>query len=600
MPPYLPKILPLVQRYAGVGVLLLSLFGCSPSAPSIMERPVDLWVMRSVLDQKPRVVTLALYEDRYAAYDTENCRPFKIWRGGVHWVGAAFNNVKTIQPTSWGHPYFVQDDSLTTWEVATADGKQPVEPQFRGYRLENNRLTFQYEFSLPGNHTATVYEWPEWVGEHGFQQEFILEEMPENVQLLYRGQTLKTGRPTKLVEHFTAAEPPASPALHLVAHGSRYWLDRSGCNTCHEENEKTVGPAYREIAGKYEANAQTVSTLVRKVKEGGSGNWGEVPMNPHPDLADADIAQMIKYILSLKPKESNGSDTRQKTSADGEAQENSPGFGAPLVGLHPGLKVQTIRPAGFRPRVGGLDFLPDGTLLVTTWDSIGAVYALSGVVSGDTSQITVRRMAAGLAEPLGIKVVGEEVYVLQKQELTQLIDWDKDGVADEYRTVCNSFGATPDFHEYSYGLVFHEGYFYATLGLAMRMMSHEVQHPDRGTVIRIGQDGSFSKIAVGLRQPNGIGLTPDNKLVITENQGRWVPANKVIVVEEGAFYGCRKESGGAFADKEETPPTVWLPQDEIGNSPSQPVSVSTGIYRGQLLHGEVTHGGIKAGLPGRS
>lgn len=59
---------------------------------------------------------------------------------------------------------------------------------------------------------------------------------------------------------------------------------------------------------------------------------------------------------------------------------------------------------------------------------------------------------AGLAEPLGIKVVDEDIYVMQKNELTQLVDNDGDGITDEYRSICNAFGVTADFHEYSYGL----------------------------------------------------------------------------------------------------------------------------------------------------
>src|SRR5690606_14327316 len=141
--------------------------------------------------------------------------------------------------------------------------------------------------------------------------------------------------------------------------------------------------------------------------------------------------------------------------------------------------LHTIRKAHFKPRVGGLAFLPNGRLLVTTWDTMGGVYLLDNVTSSDTSKITIKRIASGLAEPLGIEVVDGEIYVLQKHELTRLIDHDGDEVIDEYETVCNSWGATSDFHEFAFGLVYREGYFYATLSMAMRLMSHEQQHPDR-------------------------------------------------------------------------------------------------------------------------
>ena len=271
----------------------------------------------------------------------------------------------------------------------------------------------------------------------------------------------------------------------------------------------------------------------------------------------------------------------------------SPGFGAPLTGVHPSYELSTVRPDDFRPRVGAMDFLTDGRLLVTTWDSVGGVYILSGVESGDARQVTVKRIAAGLHEPLGIKVAEGDIFVLQKQELTQLINHDGDGITDEYRAVCNDFGATADFHEYSYGLEYRDGFFYATLGLAMRLMPRELQHPDRGSTIRIDRQGNWERVNYGLRQPNGIGTGVDGELFITENQGQWVPACKVIHVQTGDFHGCRFHTGDRYAGLNMTPPAVWLPQDEIGNSPTQPVLMRDGPYRGQMLHGEVTHGGIK-------
>ena len=73
----------------------------------------------------------------------------------------------------------------------------------------------------------------------------------------------------------------------------------SDCLACHAEGTKLVGPAYKEIAKKYKGNAGAVDMLVKKVKAGGSGNWGAIPMTPHPNLKDDDIKVMVEYILSL-------------------------------------------------------------------------------------------------------------------------------------------------------------------------------------------------------------------------------------------------------------------------------------------------------------
>lgn len=72
-----------------------------------------------------------------------------------------------------------------------------------------------------------------------------------------------------------------------------------------------------------------------------------------------------------------------------------------------------------------------------------------------------------------------------------------------------------------------------------------------------------------------------------------MPACKLIHVREGDFQGCLLESGDRFDGLTSVQPAVWLPRDEIGNSPSQPVLIPEGPYKGQMLHGEVTHGGLK-------
>jgi cytochrome c len=77
-------------------------------------------------------------------------------------------------------------------------------------------------------------------------------------------------------------------------------LKKSGCTACHANDKKLVGPAYKDVANKYRSDAKAAATLADKVKKGGSGAWGPVPMPPHPQLADADIKTMISYVLGLK------------------------------------------------------------------------------------------------------------------------------------------------------------------------------------------------------------------------------------------------------------------------------------------------------------
>ena len=71
------------------------------------------------------------------------------------------------------------------------------------------------------------------------------------------------------------------------------------CSSCHAPDRPLVGPSYRDIAERYRGQAGVVDKLAAKVKQGGSGNWGTVPMSPHPALTDLQLKQMVEWILSV-------------------------------------------------------------------------------------------------------------------------------------------------------------------------------------------------------------------------------------------------------------------------------------------------------------
>ena len=77
-------------------------------------------------------------------------------------------------------------------------------------------------------------------------------------------------------------------------------ISKSDCFACHKVQDKVLGPSYKDIANKYPKNKANIDYLVNKVKVGGSGVWGAIPMSPHPNLSDDDARDMILYILSLK------------------------------------------------------------------------------------------------------------------------------------------------------------------------------------------------------------------------------------------------------------------------------------------------------------
>ncbi len=269
--------------------------------------------------------------------------------------------------------------------------------------------------------------------------------------------------------------------------------------------------------------------------------------------------------------------------------------------MHPSYTLTNLRPNGFQPKVTGMDWLPDGRLVISTWgesnETAGEVYILANT-GGSTGpgSVTTKKIGGNLKEPMGLKVVDGVVYVSEKQRLTALVDTNGDEVADQYRTVA-TWPFSGNFHEFAFGLLYRDGYFYLNLSVSINYGGATTDPqpvPNRGTTIKVNKDtGEVSYMAGGLRTPHGIGWGPENGIFVTDNQGGWLPSSKLLHVKQGRFFNHYMNPAGPFESAPPTPPVLWMPQNEIANSPSTPVLLPTGVYAGQFVIGDVTYGGLQ-------
>jgi cytochrome c len=86
----------------------------------------------------------------------------------------------------------------------------------------------------------------------------------------------------------------------LPAHAQEDLAKKYNCLACHSVDKKVVGPGYKEVAAKYRGDKSAEAKLVDKVKKGGSGVWGQIPMPPNSSVPDADVKTLVHWILSLK------------------------------------------------------------------------------------------------------------------------------------------------------------------------------------------------------------------------------------------------------------------------------------------------------------
>jgi len=309
-----------------------------------------------------------------------------------------------------------------------------------------------------------------------------------------------------------------------------------------------------------------------------------------------------------------------------------PGNGQPLVSAHPQWEITDISRNGFEPKVGDLAFLPNGDLLVatfepnrldadiSTYNAHTRLYRLSGV-SGDPEKITVTHVAGdGLAgsfsmsECTGMAVANGEVYVALRENIYQVRDTNGDGVYDRKAPILATNWDCHNFHQFPFSLtsVREDGkdYLYGTLSTAVRQNDGGAvanRNDYNGSLFRVeipptGATRDPEYLAGGLRTPNGLSIGPEGRIFVADNQGSWNPANSLTEIRADQFYGHYnpthlhegvKGLPGRFENQPVSPKSLLLPQGTLSNSPTEGILLDSGPYAGQMILGELTGGGLR-------
>ena len=238
-------------------------------------------------------------------------------------------------------------------------------------------------------------------------------------------------------------------------------------------------------------------------------------------------------------------------------------------------------------RTGGFDFFADGKrAAVCTWN--GDVWLVDGVNGKADAQLTWKRIASGLFQPLGVKIVKETVYVSCRDQIVRLNDLDGDGETDFYENFNNDHQVTEHFHEFAMGLqTDKQGNFYYAKSARHALPGLIPQH---GTLMRVSADGQTSTImATGFRAANGVCVNDDGSFYVTDQEGHWTPKNRINWVTEGGFYGNMNtlvKAGQSADDSAMNPAMVWI-TNNWDRSPGELVRVDSpawGALNGSLLN----------------
>ena len=89
-------------------------------------------------------------------------------------------------------------------------------------------------------------------------------------------------------------------AFAIPASANEKLAQSSGCMTCHGVDKKVIGPGFKDVAAKYKGNKAAEADLVKKVKGGSKGVWGDIPMPPNAHVKDEDVKTIVQWILAQK------------------------------------------------------------------------------------------------------------------------------------------------------------------------------------------------------------------------------------------------------------------------------------------------------------
>ncbi len=281
---------------------------------------------------------------------------------------------------------------------------------------------------------------------------------------------------------------------------------------------------------------------------------------------------------------------------------------------------------GVALEVSGLAVLDDRRIAVAIRK--GEVWILDGAYDDPPDQLSYKRFASGLHEPLGLLRHNDSLYAMQRSELTRLRDTDGDDVADEYLTVAKGWGVSGNYHEYAFGpKLDHDGNLWFTLNLGLglkkehlsRVIKNEslgvAQGLWRGWGMKVTPSGELIPVCAGMRSPSGLGANRNGDMFYTDQQGNWVGTNTLHHMRDGAFFhhpdalASMNQSGSPIRGIEDIPgglpfpeatkrlpqlkpPAVWFPYKKVGQSATDIMLDDSGgafgPFDGQLFVGEFT------------
>lgn len=489
-----------------------------------------------------------LGEDRKALFDTEALRLVTSYQGGLNWGGTPWSGAhgKLVSLKNGNHIFNTATDPGWADAAGSFEDRREIKGfgnlpygSYNGHFRHGSRIVLDY----------TV---------HGTR---ILETLLIEGDTLTRTMKVAGGRSADLV-------------LRVADEASAFTVAQDRASATSGDGLGVVASGGMQFA----ADGKNPGRLLGKIPQGGDEVVLQIALargsEPKPAAAP-DFAELTSGGPALYPEilETSGS-----LSGDDKAPYRTDTVTLPAE-----------NPWKSNLRFGGFDFIDEDSAALATWN--GDVWVVRGL-KGDWSKLTWQRIASGLFEPLGVRVVGGVIHVNGRDQITQLIDLNGDGETDHFKVFNRDVLITSNFHEFAFDLQTDpDGNFYFSKGSPVRGGGRGFDPilPHHGIVAKIPADGKgFEVVATGLRAPGGLGIGPRGEITTGENEGTWQPCCKINYFMPGKprFLGT-EDARHSLTDAPYTQPLAYLPMDVDNSGGSQvwvPEGGALGLNGGELLH----------------
>jgi hypothetical protein len=582
---------------------VLLFFLALPLSAQTFRDPADQPFRRAPMSVAARSVVIPLATNVHLAFDTETLRTHTAWRGSsLNLHGTPYDGAAGRFLADFTGDFLFTNPPLFPW----AGGKParniltdfPSKPRFLGVSTRGGVTTLMYELPLDAEETVRVHESPsvQWVD--GVPVVVRRFELSASYMDLEFTAHMEAGRMTTIGQNSAAMGILREKDLLLTAFRGRPLL---GWKPATAQADYVI-ELHRERNGESEVLPRHVTGDETHAVVHIPAHRGEISFEVL-SVACTDKAEAERLLPKLIPAKVAPSELMRVSEPPAAAPTNKAAlFALPANLPLPTAPTDAAFPVSHLPSpisnpgpVTGLDFLPNGDLALCT--ARGEVFIVSQLASPTNAPVW-RRFARGLMEPAGLRVFSGELFVAQKCELTRLRDTDGDGEADLFECVTQAWGFNGNHRQFAVGPVADkEGKFHVFLdGRGTRW-----EVPFRGWDARFSRAGKdFEGWASGFRAPGGSG-TVGGEIFLTDNAGSWVPAAKLMHVQESKFQGHPSTQPAPqehFKEpKEFAPPAVWFTSrlaKQVAGFAVAPES--WGAFAGQLLVADGEGGLLRVSL----